>query len=199
MINSRTAFVAAPVLTAAYGVFRIINGLDGVRQPGFTWSAGHLCFIGALVCFVRAFAAMRTEAGSGRLSTVAFWTATVGAGAVVGQFVIDLVVGFLCADRDAMDTMYSSIQGMPGVMPVFYSAVPMLFFVGQTILVVQLARRRVVRPWAPVLIVVDNLIPFVDKDLIPLGAVLLLISYAPLYRTRENAGPAPVCPAGAAG
>jgi hypothetical protein len=190
VINSRTAFVAAPVLTAAYGVFRLVNGLDGVRQPGFSWSAGHLCFLGALACFVRGFAAMRAEAGSGRLATAAFWVATVGAAAVAGQFVIDLVVGFLSADRDAMSSMYSSIQAVPGVMPVFYSVLPMLFFVGQSALAVQLARRRVLRPWAPVLILVDNLIPFVDKDLMPIGAVLLLVSYAPLYRAAAPAAPA---------
>ncbi|WP_104819238.1 hypothetical protein [Kitasatospora sp. MMS16-BH015] len=186
MTTSRAAFIAAPLLTGAYGVFRLVNGMGGERQPGFSWTAGHLCFLLALGCFVRAFAVMRARAGAGRLATVGYWLATVGATAVAGQFAIDLVVGWISPDRAAMALRYDQIQAVPGVMPVCYTVLPLLFFVGQTILVGQLARRRVLRPWAPVLVLVDNLLPFADKDLIPLGAVLLLISYAPLYRSEPT-------------
>ncbi|MFZ3471176.1 hypothetical protein ACODT3_20740 [Streptomyces sp. 4.24] len=187
MTTPRTAFLAAPVLMGAYGVIRILDGLDGSRGPGFAWSLGHLCFLGALVFFVQGFMAMRAMAGHNRLSTVGVWAGTAGAMAVGVQFAIDLVVGFLSADRGAMEVLFTRVQDIPGVLPAFYDFGPLLFFVGQLILVSQLAKRRVLKPWAPVLVLIDTTLPFADKDLIPLGAVLLLVSFAPLYRDRPAA------------
>lgn len=169
----------------AYGVIRIIDGLDGSRGPGLAWSLGHLCFLGALVYFVRGFAAMREAAGRNRLSAVGMWAGTAGATAVGVQFAIDMVVGFLSADRGAMDEMFTRVQEIPGVLPAFYDFGPLLFFVGQLILVSQLAKRRVLKSWAPLLVLIDTTLPFADKDLIPLGAVLLLVSFAPLWRSGE--------------
>ncbi|WP_328923320.1 hypothetical protein OG429_00715 [Streptomyces sp. NBC_00190] len=147
--------------------------------------------LGALVFFVRGFAAMRAAAGGNRLSTVGLWTGTAGAIAVGVQFAIDMVVGFLSADRGAVDELFTQVQDIPGVLPAFYDFGPLLFFVGQLILVSQLAKRGVLKPWAPLLVLIDTTLPFADKDLIPLGAVLLLVSFAPLWRTREVAAEPP--------
>lgn len=182
MTSPRTAFLIAPVLMGAYGVLRIIDGFDGSRGPGVAWTAGHLCFLGALVFFVRGFGAMRAWVGHNRLAAVGLWTGVVGAVAVAVQFLIDLVVGFLSADHGAMQELFARIQAIPGVLPLFYDFGPLLFFVGQLILVTQLAVRRILKPWAPVLILLDTTLPFINKDLIPLGAALLLVSFAPLYR-----------------
>ncbi|MGW2223240.1 hypothetical protein ACWCSD_50310, partial [Nonomuraea sp. NPDC001684] len=62
-MNPRIAFVAAPVLTFAYGVLRILDGLDGSRGPGPAWTTGHLAFIGALAFFAVTFHEMRRLAG----------------------------------------------------------------------------------------------------------------------------------------
>lgn len=70
-MNPRTAFIAAPLLTFAYGVIRILDGLDGSRGPGLAWTTGHLAFLGAMVAFVFVFAQMRRLAGRDTLSTVA--------------------------------------------------------------------------------------------------------------------------------
>ncbi|MFI5866664.1 hypothetical protein [Streptomyces sp. NPDC051546] len=186
MTAPRTAFVAAPVLMGAYGVIRMLDGLDGSRGPGFAWSLGHLCFLASLVLFVQGFAAMRAMAGGGRVAGVGLWTGTAGAVALAGQFAIDLVVGFMSADRGAMDEMFSRIQDIPGMLPVFYEFGPLLFFVGQLILVAQLAARRVLKPWAPVLVLVSACVPLIGKDFIPLGAALLLVAFAPLRPDRET-------------
>lgn len=175
----------------AYGLIRILDGLDGSRGPGPAWSLGHLCFLGALVLFVRGFAAMRMAAGRNRLSTAALWTGMAGAVALGAQFSIDLVVGFLSADRGTMDELFTRIQDTPGVLAAVYEFGPLLFFVGQLILVCQLAGRRVLRRWAPVLVLMAAAVPLVAKDLIPVGAVLLLAAFAPLYRAVAAAGPKP--------
>lgn len=184
MLPPRLAFLLAPLCLGTYGVIRILDGLDGSRGPGLAWTAGHLFFLAGLAFFVHAFRTMRTMAGRTRLATTGFLVGTAGALAVGVQFAIDIVVGFLAADRAGMDGYYARIQGVPGVDAAFYSFGPMLFFAGQLVLVTLLAVRHRVKPWAPVLVLVDTTLPFADKDLIPLGAALLLVSFAPLIRRR---------------
>ena len=179
-MNSRIAFVAAPLLTMAYGVIRILDGLDGDRGPGLAWTTGHLAFVAALVMFVLTFAHMRRMAGRNTLSTVSTTIGIVGILALVAQFVIDMVVGFLSADHAAMGVLFDRIQAVPGVLFVVYVGVPLLFYIGQLALVVQLAAMRRVKVWTPFLVLLDLLLPFIDKDFIPVGSVFLLVSFIPL-------------------
>ncbi|SDI50066.1 hypothetical protein SAMN05421505_16014, partial [Sinosporangium album] len=85
-MNLRIAFVAAPVLTFAYGVIRILDGLDGSRGPGLAWTTGHLAFIGALVFFVITFHEMRRLAGGGRLATGLASAGYIGIVVLIAQF-----------------------------------------------------------------------------------------------------------------
>jgi hypothetical protein len=186
----RSAFVLAPVLLGSYGVIRIIDGLDGSRGPGLAWTTGHLCFLVALVFFVKGFWQMRALAGRSLLATTGLCLGVTGAVAVGVQYCIDLGVGFISANRDAMDVHYQHIQALPGVEPLFFSVGPLLFFVGQFMLVAQLAAQRHLKFWAPVLVLIDTTFPFADKNLIPLGAALLLISYTPLIRRAADPRPA---------
>ncbi|GAA4233551.1 hypothetical protein FHR32_002711 [Streptosporangium album] len=179
-MNPRIAFVAAPLLVLAYGVIRILDGLDGSRGPGLAWTSGHLAFIAALAFFVSTFLQMRRLAGRDTLSTVSASAGIIGILAVGTQFAIDIVVGFLSADRAGMSVYFDRIQAVPGVSFLVYDGGPLLFFLGQLALVVQLAVARRVKIWTPFLVLLDLLLPFVDKDLIPLGAVCLLLSFVPL-------------------
>ena len=49
-MNPRIAFIAAPLLVLAYGVIRILDGLDGSRGPGLAWTSGHIAFMAARSC-----------------------------------------------------------------------------------------------------------------------------------------------------
>ncbi|MFI6735927.1 hypothetical protein ACIBI9_23640 [Nonomuraea sp. NPDC050451] len=189
-MNSRIAFIAAPLLVLAYGVIRILDGLDGSRGPGLAWTTGHLAFMAALVLFVPVFWQMRRMAGANALATASATAGTVGVVALLGQFGIDIVVGFMSADNEAMSVLFDQVQSVPGVSAVVYDVVPLLFFAGQLALVVQLAVLRRVRVWTPVLVVADLVLPFVEKDLIPLGALCLLVSFVPLAR-QVTAAPRP--------
>ncbi|MGN9844005.1 hypothetical protein ACTMTI_38365 [Nonomuraea sp. H19] len=181
-MNPRIAFIAAPLLVLAYGVIRILDGLDGGRGPGIAWTTGHLAFIAALVLFVPIFWRMRSMAGRNALSTVSAVAGTAGIVALLAQFGIDIVVGFLSADRAGMGVLFERIQDVPGVSIAVYDGGPFLFYLGQLALVVQLAVMRRVKAWTPVLVLIDLVLPFVDKDLIPVGAVFLLVSFVPLAR-----------------
>ncbi|MFI7462321.1 hypothetical protein [Nonomuraea sp. NPDC049646] len=58
--------------------------------------------------------------------------------------------------------------------------------------VLQLAVRRRAKAWTPVLVVADVMVPFVDKDLMPLVAACLPVSFlAPARTSRLTDGPRP--------
>ncbi|MGW2145750.1 hypothetical protein ACWCOT_15685 [Nonomuraea bangladeshensis] len=193
LLSLRAAFIAAPLLVLAYGVIRILDGLDGERGPGLAWTTGHLAFVAALLLFVPIYWRLRRMAGGGALATATATAGTVGVAALVGQFGIDLVVGFMSADHAAMSVLFDQVQSVPGVSFAVYDGLPFLFYVGQLALVTQLAVQRRIKLWTPVLVLADLALPFVDKDLIPLGALCLLVSFVPL--ARASAAVAPVRPA----
>ncbi|MEV4294227.1 hypothetical protein [Microbispora rosea] len=178
------SLVVAPVLVGAYGVARIADGFDGSRGPGLAWTLGHLCFLAALVLFVQIFGRLRTMAGGGVTATAGYAAGLAGALALAAQFTIDIVVGLLSADHDAMGPRFDAVKAIPGVDPVVYTVVPLLFYVGMVVLVARLAAGRRVPWWSAVLVLTQAVLPLVSKDLIPLGAALLLLAFVPLLRLR---------------
>ncbi|GAA4066546.1 hypothetical protein [Nonomuraea soli] len=182
-MNARAAFVAAPALTLTYGVIRILDGLDGERGPGPAWTTGHLAFVAALLLFVSIFVQLRRMAGGGPLSTLLAGLAITGAVALIAQFVVDIVAGLMATDHYGMSMIIRQVRELPGVSLAVYDAGPYLFYVGQLALIIQLAVKRRVKIWTPFLVLIDLLMPFIDKDLIPVGAVILFISFLPLART----------------
>jgi hypothetical protein len=90
------------------------------------------------------------------------------------------VVGLRAADHAAMVTMFDRVRAIPGVMPVVYLAGPSLFYIGLSALVIHLAVARMTRAWVPAVFTAGTLLPLVDKDLLPLGALCLLAASVPL-------------------
>ncbi|MEV5611813.1 hypothetical protein [Streptomyces sp. NPDC052225] len=179
----RTAYLVGPVLFGAYGVIRLLDGLDDVRGPGLAWTTGHLCFLLGLPFFVRGFAAMRSTAGRrDRWAAAGFWAAVAGAIALTVQFGVDIVTGLMAADHAEMARLSDDFGALPGAELAFYAIGPMLFFVGQVVLALRLGALRKLPLWSPCLVFATSLLPFASKDLMPLGAVLLLLAYAPLWR-----------------
>ncbi|PYC75945.1 hypothetical protein C7C45_02205 [Micromonospora arborensis] len=191
----RPAFIAAPVLVMSYGIIRLVDGLDGERGPGPAWTIGHLAFIGALVAFISVFWQMRRMTGGRVLATVFATAGTFGALALITQFSIDLVAGFLATDNYGMSMTIHQVRTLPGIAQLAYDFGPYAFYLGQLALVVLLAVQRRVKVWTPVLVLADLATPFIDKDLIPLGSVLLLVSFLPLARRTTAATPANPVPA----
>lgn len=189
-MHLRSAFVAAPVLLFAYGVIRILDGLDGSRGPGPAWTVGHLAFLGALAAFVPVFSHLRALIG-GRLAGATAAVGYAGMAALAVQFAIDLAVGFAAADKAEMSTLFDRVQSVPGIIPVVYVIGPNLFFVALLALAVELAVARRVKAWVPVLVLADVTLPLVDKDFIPVGAILLLIAFLPLIRRPTPPTPLP--------
>ncbi|GAB3902760.1 hypothetical protein GCM10027612_68360 [Microbispora bryophytorum subsp. camponoti] len=163
-----------------------MDGFDGSRGPGLAWTVGHLFFLAALVLFVRIFGRLRTMAGGGVTATAGYAAGLAGALALAAQFTIDIVVGFLSADHGAMGPRFEAVKAIPWVEPVVYTVVPLLFYVGMVALVARLAVGRRVPWWSAALVLVQAVLPLVSKDLIPLGAALLLLAFVPLLRLRSE-------------
>ncbi|MEU8266707.1 hypothetical protein AB0B89_06020 [Sphaerisporangium sp. NPDC049002] len=189
------AFAGAPVFLLAYGVIRLLDGLDGVRGPGVAWTTGHAAFLIGLLLFGPVVLGMRrmVAAGTAGLRFTATLTAVIallGVAATAGQAVIDLVVGLRAAGRPEMNDLFQQVQGYPGVGPAFYTVGPVLFYVGLLALVVLLA---VLTPgrvsgWSPVLVVLGTALMAVDLDLIPVGAICYWLVLAPLgWRLAQGA------------
>ncbi|MEU8102172.1 hypothetical protein AB0C18_00420 [Nonomuraea muscovyensis] len=187
-MNVRTAFVAAPLLILAYGLIRIADGFDGERGPGLAWTTGHLAFLAALVLFVPIFREMRRMLGGTPLATAGLVIGVAGLACAGTQFVIDIVVGFMAADHAAMGVLFDQVKAVPGVQLAVYDAGPFFFYAAQLMLVTHLAARRQVKAWTPLLVLLDVALPVIDRDFIPVGALLLLVSFLPLAR---RSAPAP--------
>jgi hypothetical protein len=118
--------------------------------------------------------------GRGRVATGLLAAGLAGIGFAFVQFAIDIVVGFMAADHEAMGPLFDQVQAVPGVPLLVYEAGPILFYLAQLALVIHLAVQRQVKPWVPALVLVQILLPFASLDLIPVGAVVAMIAFLPL-------------------
>jgi hypothetical protein len=173
------AFTAAPLLVTGYALIRIVDGLDGERGPGPAWTIGHLAFLAGLVLFVRVFLELRRLAGRGAFATGTAVVALVGVACTVVQISVDLVVGALAADHDAMGEMFADVQALPGVTIAVYTVGPVLLFVGLLVLSCHLAVIRAVPAWRAAVVALGVLIAPLGLDLLPAVGLLLLAGLAP--------------------
>ncbi|MFF3173075.1 hypothetical protein ACFVQ0_10650 [Streptomyces sp. NPDC057900] len=188
--NSATtrAFLLAPALMAGYGLVRAAGKAMGDYGPGVWWSLAHVLFLAGVLAFVPVFRGLRLPDGvrGGRRAAVrvAAGTGLLGTAAVAVQAVIDLVVGFVSADDRAMSDMFEKVQDVPGVMPLVYTVVPMLFWLGLLALVTLLAflRRGDVPARSPLLVLAGVVMMAVSLDLLTLGALCIGLALFPMRR-----------------
>ena len=166
---------AAPALMVVYGLLRVVDGLDGDRHNGPAWDLGHLAFFVAIVLFaVLALALRALDRPTGTLARLVVGAATVavlfGAGCFLWVITGDLSEGFRSAAPlpDALELVG-----------------PAAFQVGLLVLLVRLVLARRLPVWSPVLVLIGFAAIGVNLDLLPLGAVLVLVALLPLALARE--------------
>ncbi len=190
----RFSCLTAPALLLAYGVTRLIDGLDDSYGPGPAWTIGHLFFLAGMVLFGVVLVGLCRQ--TPRLRVIAIGAAIVGVVgllAFVRGIMIDLIVGFRGIDRADMDRIYPRYDGWPGGMPTAFTAVfdnvgPALFIVGLLALTLQLA---IVRPrrlpwWSPLLVALGFALITVDLDLMPVAGAVLLLALLPMARRSQR-------------
>jgi hypothetical protein len=124
----------------------------GVALP--LWTGAHLAYILGYLGFGVVLATLWSwlhEVARGRgervVGDVLALLGAVGLVAMIGQMVIDLVVGFRAGSRAAMSGISESIHALPGFGVFFYGLIPALSLVAPALLLVALAVRRRIAAW----------------------------------------------------
>jgi hypothetical protein len=173
----RICAFAAPALMLAYGLLRVVDGLDGDRHNGPAWDVGHVAFFIAIVLFAVLAVALRNldrPTVTGQRVLVDTATVAVLFGAVCFNWVI---AGDLSASFRAAAPLPDALQ-VPG---------PALFQVGLLVLLVRLVLARRLPVWSPVVVLLGFAGIGVNLDLLPVGSALVLVALLPLALSREPA------------
>lgn len=163
---TRSAFVAAPALLLA-GVCAMKFGWKPNRDLDWDialplWTGAHILYIlGYLalgVVLVDLWRRARTgEPGRRVTADVLAAVGAVGLVAMLGQMVIDLLVGFRAGERAEMSAISRSYHDLPGFDVFFYGAVPAMQLTATALMIVVLAVRRQVAVAPAVLFVAGSL------------------------------------------
>ncbi|MEU4427252.1 hypothetical protein AB0F81_42065 [Actinoplanes sp. NPDC024001] len=176
-VTVRQAALDAPLLMLAYGVLRLLDGLDGGPGPGLAWNLGHLAFFAAMLLFGALAAGLVPLAPTGarRVATVAAAVTVLG------------VVCFLWVITGDLSPAFRDSTPLPTPLR---AAGPMAFTLGMlTLLGLMVAARRV-PVWSPLLFGAAVVAVTVNLNLLPLAALLLVTALAPLSRQPARPEPA---------
>lgn len=193
----RRSFLAAPALLLA-GVLAMKFGWKGNDDLGWglalpLWTVAHLLYVLGYLGFGVVLVSLWSrahKAASGPLDRtgVDIVSAVGGVGlvAMLGQMVIDLVVGFRAPDRAGMSAISKSIHELPGF-GFFYGLVPALSFVAAALLIVFLSVHRRVPVWAAAVFAVGSFcIGTGVTGLMVGGGVALCVALPALAPNAEN-------------
>ncbi|WP_066371532.1 hypothetical protein [Herbidospora mongoliensis] len=180
-MNPRIAFIGAPLLTFAYGAIRLLSE----HGPGLAWTTGHLAFLVALGLYAVVLLHLDRHTHTG-FTVLGF----LGLAAFAAQFLIDLVVGFMSADRTEMSDLFGQVYDVPGLEVVVQIAGPPLFYVALFAMLTHLAIKRLVPYWIPVAVLVASLLPVINLDLLPISAAIILVAFSMTVREIVDLEPA---------
>ncbi|MFD7643129.1 hypothetical protein ACFV4P_21045 [Kitasatospora sp. NPDC059795] len=184
MVTGRRALGFSAGLLAVYGAVRLVPGSRGV---GVGWTVGHLALFAGLALLGFGLVELWRLGGErgvwGRV-----WLGAGLAGVLSGlaQSAVDLYANAVSADSAARSELFDRVQSVPGVMPLVYTVVPMLLYVGLLALLVRLTVRRAVRWWSPVLVLVGTLLMGASLDFLTVGAVCYLAAFRPVITGGRN-------------
>lgn len=163
---TRSAFIAAPAFLLA-GVCAMKFGWKPNRDLDWDialplWTGAHILYLLGYLAFGVVLADLWRRARTGEPSRriavdVLAVVGTVGLVAMLGQMVIDLLVGFRAGERAEMSAISRSYHDIPGFDVFFYGAIPAMQLTATALLIVLLAVRRQVGVVPAVLFVAGSL------------------------------------------
>ncbi|MGN9841326.1 hypothetical protein ACTMTI_24675 [Nonomuraea sp. H19] len=135
------SFVTAPLLVLAGWALMRLGGTGG-QEPG--WTLAHIAWVVnnvmyAIVCVELYRRARDTTSGGRMLATGSLIVGVIGAGCLLIQMVIDLVVGFSTDNRTDMRALSGQIHDLPGVQSAIYDVGPVLLFLALIVQAIHLA------------------------------------------------------------
>jgi hypothetical protein len=170
----RSCALAAPALVLVYALSRVVDGVDGDRHNGPAWDLGHLAFFVAVALFAVLAVALRAlDRPAATPARILVDVATIGVLAGAGCF-LWVIAGDLSED-------FHSAAPLPAALQLIG---PLLFQAGLLVLLVRLVLARRLPVWSPVLVLLGFAAIGLNLDLLPLGAVLVLVALLPLALAR---------------
>ena len=169
--------IGASLLVAPFGQIGagIILVVQGSNQG---WIPAHFLMLGSLFFYVAVTLGAKQLLGIhqglwGALGDGATALALAGLLLLVSQITIDITVGLLAANPAEMGQMFGKIRAFPGMEVAFYSVGPALFFLGFFLLILLLARFRVLAFWSAGVAVAGIILGVVGRGLNILPSSLL--------------------------
>jgi hypothetical protein len=148
----RNFIIGAGLLLAPFGQIAAEIILAG-PGPNQGWVPAHVLMLGSLYCYVAVILGASQLLGIhkglwGVFGEGATVLALVGLLLLVSQITIDIAVGLLASTPGEMEQMFGKIRAISGMEYAFYSIGPALFFLGFFLLILLLARFRVLAFWS---------------------------------------------------
>jgi hypothetical protein len=150
--SMRNFIIGTGLLLAPFGQIaaEIILAVPGSNQA---WVPAHLLMMGSLYCYVAVILGANQLLGIhkglwGVFGDGATALALVGLLLLLGQVTIDITVGLLASTPGEMEQMFGKIRAIPAMEYAYYSIGPALFFLGFFLLILLLARFRVLALWS---------------------------------------------------
>jgi hypothetical protein len=170
----RSCALAAPALMLVYALLRVVDGVDGDRHNGPAWDLGHLAFFVAVALFAVLAVALRAlDRPAATPARILVDVATIAVLAGAGCF-LWVIAGDLSED-------FHSAAPLPAALQLIG---PLLFQAGLLVLLVRLVLARRLPAWSPLLVLLGFAAIGLNLDLLPLGAVLVLVALLPLAFAR---------------
>jgi hypothetical protein len=165
----RHAALDAPLLLLAYGLLRLIDGLDDTYRHGLAWNLAHLALFASMVVFAVLATALRKLAPPGARPVAVLAAAVTVAGVVCFLWT---VVGSLSPAMGEATPLLGSLRIVG----------PLLFSFGMLTLLGLLVATRHAPAWSPLLFGAGVAMMLIDADAEPPAALILLAALAPLAR-----------------
>jgi hypothetical protein len=171
--------IVAPILLLLYGLLRLIDGLEGDHGPGLAWNLGHILFFIAFVLLGVLIVGLREMAPA----------ATVRARIVANLAAAGGLSGVACFLWVILIDLFPDFHETAPLPEPLEMIGPLLFQLGTLTLLTMFvtARPRRLPIWSPLLVLTGFLLFAINLDLIPIGALLVLVGLAPLSGTRRPA------------
>lgn len=165
--RSRTLALFGPLLLFIHGIFGWLDGRDGVGGAGWAPVLAGLTLVGAVVALTLLTAELGEQTGRGMPATLTVSVSAFGAGAV-STVTVGRLLGVLAEDLPAALT----------------GGGPALLAIGLGLLLFRLVHVGRLRTSAAVVVVLGAAVVAAPWDLLPLGALVLLVGLAPLAHRR---------------
>ncbi len=156
----------------------IVLMLRTEQGPNLGWFLSHILLLIGAILFIPAILGLRNlaEKAASPTSKIGAGLAMLGAATLVGQFIIDLVIGFVSSTPTEMSALLNQISSTPGVAQVFYLVGPIAFYGALIFLVITLSQRKRIPYWVGALLVV-GIVAVTGQALIG-NAVVTLVGFA---------------------